>query len=179
MFIPNTVPFINSGQEIYELQAMNLGIDASIDDMFRLEKDDYLYGKLALFDMYAFHYTNPRRFEIINHFTDVIKVREKWLKVIIDLNNYQPLIATNKVIAYAYLDYHNKKALIILANQDIYNANSTQVSLKPILDKLGLNQFKMQLRYATYEFPHQINEISANNDLYQYLKPCEVKIIEI
>lgn len=28
-FIPNTMPFINSGQEFYERQPMNLGIDAT------------------------------------------------------------------------------------------------------------------------------------------------------
>ena len=60
MLIPNTVPFINSGQEIYELQPINTGIDCRPNEAEMLDKNDPYFGKLALFDKYQFHYDNDR-----------------------------------------------------------------------------------------------------------------------
>ena len=56
LFTPNGVPFINSGQEFYEIQPMNLGVDCTKEEQWILEPSDFRYGKLALFDSYAYLY---------------------------------------------------------------------------------------------------------------------------
>ena len=46
-FLPNTVPFLNNGLEMAEIQPMNLGLDNTEEGRFVLEATDPLYGKLA------------------------------------------------------------------------------------------------------------------------------------
>lgn len=70
LLIPNTIPFINSGQEFNELAPMNLGLDSNKSDQFVLSKDDPYFSKLALFDIYQFHYDNEK----INEFVNLIKI---------------------------------------------------------------------------------------------------------
>ncbi|MBN1897179.1 MAG: hypothetical protein JW827_00240 [Spirochaetes bacterium] len=57
-FLPNTVPFINTGFEIKEKQPMNMGLDTDFCDLHLLPKKDPNYGKLALFDHTFLHWEN-------------------------------------------------------------------------------------------------------------------------
>ena len=56
--LPNSVPVVNSGQEMGEIQPMNLGLKNTEQGRFVLDRDDPMYGKLAFFDEYMFHWTN-------------------------------------------------------------------------------------------------------------------------
>jgi len=58
-FLPNSIPFVNSGQEIFEPQPMNLGLDNTSQGRFVLPPDDPFYGKLAFFDHYTLHWNSP------------------------------------------------------------------------------------------------------------------------
>ena len=78
MFVPNAVPFINSGQELYETQPMNLGVDCKPDEDENLPKSDPFYKKLALFDKYQFHYTNST--DLIDILKEVNSIRHKYIK---------------------------------------------------------------------------------------------------
>ena len=64
MFMPNGVPFINSGQEVYEIQPMNTGLDCRNYEQYVLPHNDRYFGKLALFDKFAIHYLNHMRWEL-------------------------------------------------------------------------------------------------------------------
>ena len=86
MFMPNAVPFINSGQEVFETQPMNTGLDARENELYMLPEDDPYYGKLALFDLYQFHYTNHRRWELPDLLDLVKPIRAKYLKQITNKN---------------------------------------------------------------------------------------------
>jgi len=83
MFAANGVPFINSGQELFEIQPMNLGIDCRPGEDKNLSKDDPFYGKLALFDKYQFHYLGDDRWELVNLLEEINEVKDKYLKHII------------------------------------------------------------------------------------------------
>src|SRR5690554_6169070 len=60
-FLPNTVPFLNNGLELAEIQPMNLGLENTEEGRFVLDSTDPLYGKLAFFDRYCLHWLNPDR----------------------------------------------------------------------------------------------------------------------
>ncbi|MBU1077627.1 MAG: hypothetical protein KKH98_10065 [Spirochaetes bacterium] len=60
-FLPHTIPFINSGFELQELQPMNMGIDSEFSDIYGLPKKDLNYGKMALFDYTSLHWNNDNR----------------------------------------------------------------------------------------------------------------------
>lgn len=77
-FMPNGVPFINSGQELYEIQPMNLGVDCELSEQFVLPKDDLNYGKLALFDPYQFHYLDERAPRLVSMMEEVVAIRHQY-----------------------------------------------------------------------------------------------------
>ena len=55
-FLPNTLPLITNGQELAEIQPMNLGLDNSERGRYVLPPDDPAYGKLAFFDTSRLHW---------------------------------------------------------------------------------------------------------------------------
>ena len=60
-FIPNSIPFINNGLELLEVQPMNLGLDNTEAGRFVLAPEDPMYGKLAFFDNYRLHWLGKDR----------------------------------------------------------------------------------------------------------------------
>jgi starch synthase (maltosyl-transferring) len=175
-FIPNTIPFINSGQELYEPQPMNTGLDCQPNEKFRLSHDDPYYGKLALFDRYQFHYGANRQ-RLISLLQQVNVIRQQYLPAItskkswIDLKFSSPF---DLVAGFAY-KYH-KKHLLVVVNLNLevdcmHYLNLTEIETEHLLDNF-----------------HQIFTNGKNQDLdYQivdkwvniHFEPGEVKIFEI
>ena len=56
--LPNSIPFINNGMDVLEVQPMNLGLGNTEEGRFVLDKSDPQYGKLAFFDNYRLHWLN-------------------------------------------------------------------------------------------------------------------------
>jgi len=54
--LPNSVPFINCGQELCEVQPMNLGLLNDENGRYVLPKDNPMYGRLAFFDSYMLNW---------------------------------------------------------------------------------------------------------------------------
>ena len=180
-FLPNSIPFINSGQEIYEREPMNLGCDADESDLEALDKDDIFYQKLALFDKYAFHYRNKFSHEIIDHLVDVIKTRNRWLNTITDITKFVPIHFYNDKETLIGLSYFNDKdkCLIILANGDMDEGIEVNASLNILREKSGNESICAKLLYATYELPRDFYDFNINKDINVYLNSGEVKIIEL
>lgn len=180
-FLPNMVPFINSGQEVYERQPMNTGVDTKANDRFILPESDPLYGKLALFDKYAFHYLVPDRWELADHLAGIKQIRSRWLEELTDLNCFQTLFpeeADSLVIALGYHKKETKHCLLVLANTNPYSATVCNLSLKALRDKAKNDNRTGELLYATYSFGGPFTAFSDTGDLTIYLEPGEVKIIE-
>ncbi len=55
-FAPNGIFFVNSGQELGEIQPMNLGLDNNDEGKAVLPPSDEFFAKLAFFDHYALHW---------------------------------------------------------------------------------------------------------------------------
>lgn len=105
MFMPNGVPFINSGQEIFERQPMNTGLDCRENEEFSLPQNDSYNVKLALFDKYQFHYTNERRWELPDILSIIKDIRIKWLKEITNNKSYVPIYSEDNSQTFIGLAY--------------------------------------------------------------------------
>ena len=181
MLLPNLVPFINSGQEVYEIQPMNTGIDCTSEDKFKLPADDLFYGKLALFDKYAIHYLNHNRWELADHLDGVKKIRQEWLEQITNLEFYEPIYFNefdSPAIGVSYYNKETGKCLLVVANSNVYNDIQCNSDLHKIREKANnFNNFG-KLLYSTYEFGRDYHDFSPDGRIYFQLGAGEVKIIE-
>jgi len=184
MFIPNSVPFINSGQEVFERQPMNTGLDSRKNEQYSLDRLDPYNGKLALFDKYQFHYTNPRRWELPDILDFIKPIRKKWLKEITNTKSFVPIYNTdhsNTFIGLAYFKKTKKdkdSCLMILANADTYK----QQLLRPNIDELrrlsGNTSMNGRLLFSTHEDPRKFTQFYEFNILDLHLGEGEIKIVE-
>ena len=181
MMLPNLVPFINSGQEVYEIQPMNTGIDCNSDDLYKLPIDDLYYGKLALFDKYAIHYLNQNHWEIVDHLDGVKNIRNEWLNEITDLECYEPIYFNEFDTPVVGVSYYNKKTgkcLVIAANSNLYKDIDTLSDISKLREKSKNYKNYGKLLYSTYEFGRDYHEFNPDGKIYFHLGAGEVKIIE-
>ncbi len=181
MMLPNLVPFINSGQEVYEIQPMNTGIDCTNDDKFKLPANDLFYGKLALFDKYAIHYLNHNHWELADHLDGVKNIRNAWLEEITNLKFYEPIYFNEfdtPAIGVSYFNPKTNKCLVVVANSNVYSDIHCHSDLKHLREKSkNYNNFG-KLLYSSYEFGRDYHDFSPDGKIYFNLGAGEVKIIE-
>jgi hypothetical protein len=180
-FLPNLVPFINSGQEVYETQPMNTGVDCTEKDKFNLPQGDLFYGKLALFDKYAFHYLNENRWELADHLDGAKTIRARWLDQLTDLNAYVPIYFDEfdtPAIGAGYFHSQTGKCLVMLANANYHSGIHCTASLKTLREKAKNDSREGRLVYATYEMGRDFRQFTPDGNLWADLGPGEVKLIE-
>ena len=181
MLLPNLVPFINSGQEVYETQPMNTGVDCTPQDRFKLPQDDLFYGKLALFDKYAIHYLNQNRWEIADHLDGIKMIREKWLDQITNLDYYLPIYFNEfdtPAIGVSYFNKETGKCLLVVANSNVYDDIHCNTSVQKLRDAAKNYNNTGRLLYSTYEFGRDYHNFSTDGRVFFHLGAGEVKIIE-
>lgn len=185
MFMPNGVPFINSGQEVYEKQPMNTGLDCREDEEFVLEPTDPFYGKLALFDKYQFHYTSNRRWEIPDMLDFIKPIRQKYLKAITNKDRFVPLHAVhhpNEFIGFAF--YNKRKnakenVLLILANANVNTEHYLRVNINKLREQSNNHEDTGTLLFSTHESPRDFTQIFDHNTIDLHLGGGEIKIVEL
>lgn len=181
MLLPNLVPFINSGQEVYETQPMNTGVDCTSADKFKLPQDDLFYGKLALFDKYAIHYLNPNRWELADHLEGIKKIRQAWLEQILDLDCYLPLYFNEfdtPAIGVSYVNKKTGQCLLVVANTNCYDDIHCNASVEKLRAASGNKNHVGRLLYSTYEFGRDYHDFSPDDRIYFHLGAGELKVIE-
>jgi len=182
MVLPNLVPFLNSGQEVYEVQPMNTGVDCTDKDKFNLPKNDLFYGKLALFDKYAFHYMTDARWELADHLDGVKTIRARWLDQLTDLEAFVPIYFgefDTPAVGVSYFDRKTQKCLIVCANADYNNDVHVTAQLQTLREQSGNAARAARLVYATYELPHELEPFTPEGNIALHLGAGEVKMIEI
>lgn len=135
MFLPNAVPMINSGMEVFERQPMNLGLDVGKPGRFALPKSDPQYGKLAFFDPYALHWTNPGGDEMVELIARASNIRQQYITSVSRRTSYfAPSLAINakRIIAIGFGIPGRSKTLLILANVDFDKSRRTSVAGLPV-----------------------------------------------
>ncbi|WP_296906109.1 DUF1923 family maltosyltransferase [Thermotoga sp.] len=110
-FLPNAVPYINTGQEIGEKQPMNLGLDTDPDMRKVLSPTDEFFGKLAFFDHYVLHWDTPDR-GVLRFIRNLVGIRKQFLDVILE-GKFQ-LLSDSELVMYSY--EKGGKRLFIVAN---------------------------------------------------------------
>jgi hypothetical protein len=181
MLLPNLVPFINSGQEVYETQPMNTGVDCTSADRFKLPLGDLYYGKLALFDKYAIHYLNDNRWELADHLDGIKKIRNAWLDQITDLECYLPIYFNEfdtPAIGVSYYNKETNKCLLVVANSNVYDDVHCNSSIDKLRKKANNFNNSGKLLYSTYEFGRDYHDFSPDGKIYFHLGAGEVKVIE-
>ncbi|MHC4089712.1 MAG: alpha-amylase family protein [Planctomycetota bacterium] len=120
-FLPTAVPLINSGQEVFERQPMNLGLDICPPGRFALPRSDPWCGKLAYFDRVALHWANAGGRAMVGLLRRAAQVRRRFLETLCDPGNYfAPRVTTNPqwILAIGWQVEASGAVLLVLANLD-------------------------------------------------------------
>lgn len=185
MFMPNGVPFINSGQEVYEKQPMNTGLDARPNELQMLSPEDPYYEKLALFDLYQFHYTNPRRWELPDILDTIKPIRQKYLKLLTNKQAFMPLYAHYENMNFIGFSYFKKtknnkqNILFVLGNADTNYEHYLKIDIRLLRMATDNQEMQGKLLFSTHELPRKFAQFIDYNTLDIHLGPGEVKIIEL
>jgi starch synthase (maltosyl-transferring) len=174
-FMPNSVPLICGGQELMEIQPMNLGIDNDESGRFVLPRNDPMYGKLAFFDEYCLHWKNDGEF-IGSVLRDTLGIRKDHLPLITGKRNfvqYPELFHDKKLTALCYYCKACGDGLIIAANR----SENTRALLN--LKKLLPSDLSQNGRATIIYDKNGICERPASTGKSFYLNPSEALIIEL
>jgi hypothetical protein len=169
-FMPNTIPMVNSGQELYEIQPMNLGLDNDENGRFVLPQSDPMYGKLAFFDKYRLHWTDASR-EILELLCEVSGIRERYHSLIADGRLvHHPELARSKKLTVLHYQGKEGESLVVAANRSLDGT--------VILDLMKLLEFGENQEYSVVfdscGYPKDQPQPSK-----RILKPLETIIFEI
>ncbi|MGH4120571.1 alpha-amylase family glycosyl hydrolase [Clostridium sp.] len=184
-FMPNAVPFINSGLELYETQPMNTGLDCRHDEKYRLSPEDAYNGKLAFFEKYSLHWDNPYRWDLPDTLEIVSKIRVQFSDTIANTENYIPVNfgePETPAIGLAYVVEGKRwrqgdNVIMAVCNTDLYNEREFTLNLENIRQYSGNVSKKAWLAFSPNEWSHDIFDFDENYNLYLRFKPGEVKII--
>lgn len=185
--MPNGVPFINSGQEVYEIQPMNTGLDCRNYEQYVLPHNDRYFGKLALFDKFAIHYLNHMRWELPDTLEAVSKIRKDHLSTFTKLENFVSLgfdYLSDPAIGFGYIEegkrgHYNNNVFIIVASTDMYSPIDVTVHLEDLRTQSGNTWCTGSLLFSTHEWQREVHEFDGNRNLRVHLQPGEVKIIKL
>lgn len=184
-FMPNGVPFINSGLELFEAQPMNTGLDCEpYEQWHRLAHDDKYNGRLSFFDRYAFHWNNVGARIIPDILENVSEIRRKYIDILSDTSNFRPIWMgsfDSNVVAFGWVNINkidgSKDMLIAVGNMDLYNHKHIYLHLYDIMKEKNINKHKANIIYSLHndggELPIDLYNINL------HLNPGEVKIIEL
>jgi len=178
MFTPNGVPFINSGLEIFESQAMNLGLDSTPLEAKRLSYNDPFFGKLALFDRYQLHYTYELRYVIPAILNQVNPIREKLKPALFDRKKLHTYESDNPFfVGLIYMQ--GKKITMVFGNLNPFHVEQAHIDITPIRRKTKNTKTKGKLLFSTHEAPRLFAQFVSEDVIDIHLGPGEVKIVEL
>ncbi|MDR1794139.1 MAG: alpha-amylase [Erysipelotrichaceae bacterium] len=175
-FLPNSVPFLNSGQEVFERQPMNLGLDCVPSDQYQLDPQDPNYGKLALFDAVSFHYTDQERRVLPSLLKQCAAIRKKYQGMLNDVKNTYPLWFSHPydlALGFAYLK--GEKGLFVIANTD-YNCDRNQIINTGAIPSELTSGKRVRKIFSTHS--DEVWEMEIGVTFWLYLKPGEVVVLE-
>ena len=189
LFMPNGVPFINSGQEFYELQPMNTGVDCGPDEARVLDPRDPYYGKLALFDRYALHYLNEGRWELPDQLAWLACLRRDHLETFTRLDNFTPLGFDSPVdsgIAFGFVDNDKRgtqvagdNVFVVVANTNPEEAQALTVHLDSLRHWTGNAAGWARQAFSSHGVEQEYVECNPYGNLSMFFQPGEVKILRM
>jgi starch synthase (maltosyl-transferring) len=117
--MPNAVPFINAGQELLEVQPMNLGLDNTEEGRWVLPPGDLMAGRLAFFDKAYLHWTTADTWadEVLQ---EALRLRRAFLPLLSDPGSFvkEPVpLVRDKLTMLCYHDRVHGGGLVVAANR--------------------------------------------------------------
>ncbi len=180
LFIPNTIPFLNSGQEVFERQPMNTGLDCTPEEILALPENDPFYKKLALFDRYAFHYLHPKRWEMIEILEEANTIRKGLIDDIICLKKSHYLGFGAPWDTAAGVAYESKdKITLIVANTDCFNDKQHQIRCSTLPQRFLKDVTVVKQIFSSEKVIQDPVILDTAYNLWIHFKKGEVKIFEI
>lgn len=179
LFIPNTIPFLNSGQELYEKQPMNTGLDCRVNEAFLLEETDPMYGKLALFDRVMFNYTHPKASDLIDKLHILSKIRNDYLHAIHDSESIYPLGFSAPWDRAAGIAYTKENSCLLVLVNTQFDYPLTHTIKVDNLPKKFIEHQPIHCVFSSKNNTHTGCAIDENNILYLTFEPFEVVLLEI
>jgi hypothetical protein len=174
-FMPNGVPFINSGQELLEVQPMNLGLDNSENGRFVLPLGDPMAGRLAFFDPYCLHWTSSDT-SVDTVLQETLRLRRHYLPLLSDPGNFvkqDDVLHYGNLTMLCYHDSPHANGLVVVANRSLAEKLSFTLALEhPAGMPVGE---EVEIVYDA-QGPCRRSVSSADEVV---LRPCEVLVIEI
>lgn len=113
--LPNTVYFVNNGQEFAEKQPMNLGLRNTEKGRFVLPENHPFYGKLAFFDRFPFDWKNRKHMFIA--LKNALAMRMRYSEVLCDINNYDMKQLKSASEITVICGWNKKKGYLLLFNR--------------------------------------------------------------
>lgn len=127
-FAYNFAPFMNSGQELLEKQAMNTGVDVDKDTLYALDINDAYYMKLALFDKYEFHYDSAYE-SFMETLFQIANIKAKYKNLLRNKENVAYIATPDKdQVIFHYQDANQH--LYILANANLYESKTFDLQIQ-------------------------------------------------
>ena len=189
LFMPNGVPFINSGQEVYELQPMNTGLDCRPTEAQVLEPGDPFYEKLALFDRFALHYLNHGRWELPDQLAWLGTLRREHIATFTRLDNFTPLgfdSPEDSGIAFGFVDDDKRgtqvqgdNVFIVVANTDPLLEKHLTVHLHGLRHWTGNTAWQGRQMFSSHGLDDHSYDCDGYGNLSMRFEPGEVKILRM
>ena len=181
LFVPNAVPFLNSGQEFFERQPMNTGLDCKPNEAEALDKNDPYYGKLALFDRYQLHYLHPRRWEMVETIEKAAKIRQSIMSSLVKMDKVYPLGFSAPWDTAAGFGYEGRnKMTLVIANTDYQHDKEHWVRLDSLPDAYNNEGTILKQIFSSEDAENEKDVfIESTRNVRIWFKKGEVKIFEI
>ena len=143
-FLPNGITYVNSGQELFEIQPMNLGLDNDEKGRYVLPPSDPFYGKLAFFDNYVLHWNaDDNMIGLISSLSAIKKQNQSVLQ-----SEYLKFLFEDDKAAIGLFYWNGNRGVLILGNADFSN----------------MKDFYVDLGYHTWKGEHSVNWSLKNSD---------------
>jgi len=158
-FLPNSVPVIISGLEVYDAIPLNLSSKLAWTSEGRWDIPDTLEAMHKIKNQFLDTFSNPDNFFNIN---------------------FESPYTT--AVGFAYIIegkrwQHNDNVIIIVGNSDLCNSREYTLFLDNIRYESGNGSKKAWLMYSQNEWSHDIYDFDHQSDLQLSFKPGEVKIL--
>ena len=115
-FLVNGIDYIDAGQEFYEAQPMNLGLDHPPGSRFSLDPGDPYYARLAFFDRTGLHWNHREdQFDLL---TRLAELRAAYRAILRRDHCHVLELLHPTVSGYFYWDGPHDKGLLVLINSD-------------------------------------------------------------
>lgn len=174
-FMPNAVPCINSGQELLEVQPMNLGLDNTEEGRWTLSPDDPMAGKLAFFDRVCLHWTTTDT-QAADILREGLRLRRAYMPMLSDTASFvkQTVPSTHdKLTMLCYHDRVHGLGLIVVANRSQTEHAAFTVEARCPAELRGVGRCEI---VEDMDGPCR-RPLNVNETLF--LRPCEVVVLDV